>query len=213
MTALIVLENYDLDKTITITEEAFHQDLSRLNNLYFGEQYKVKEILYPLLMESSNTAAYALAQQSNDFVDLMNQKAQELGMTSTFFINSSGLDPLNPTDTANYSSARDIALLIENLLDKEIIWEILSLPEYPLVRSDGFIKHNIVNTNALLQEIPGIMGGKTGTTARALQCFVLVMKKNPDDYLIIVVLGSRNRFQEAKEIISWINNGYYWEII
>ncbi len=222
MTTLIVLEQYDLEETIFITEDAFLRDLSRQNNFYVGEQYKVKELLYPLLMESSNTSAYALAQRAKDpnsrasiasFVNLMNQKAKELGMHDTFFINPCGLDPQNVNDTANYSSAKDLTILIENLLDKSIVWEILSLPQYRLIRSDGFPKHTIINTNNLINELPGMIGGKTGTTLRALQCFVVVVEKENQDYLIGIILGSSDRFNEMKKIIDWSQKGYYWQIM
>jgi len=213
MTALVILEEMDLDQEVVITEQAFLKDFSRINTFYVGEKYKVRDLLYPLLMESSNAVAYALVQPSEkNFVDLMNKKAIELGMNDTFFVNASGLDPETVEETANYSTAQDIVVFVKYLLDKPLIWEILSLPEYQLRRSDGYLKHAIINTNSLLQEIPGTLGGKTGTTNRALQCFVLVVEKNPEEYLVSVVLGSRDRFNEAREMINWVNEAYYWEI-
>ncbi len=213
MTVLIILEQYNLEETVVITEKAFSKDFSRLNNFYVGEQYKVKDLLYPLLMESSNTTAYALAQKTRDpqstasidpFVALMNQKAKELGMNNTYFINPSGLDPTNVNDTTNYSTAEDLAVLIEYLIEKPLIWEILSLPSFNLVRMDGFPKHTIINTNALIGEIPKMIGGKTGTTSRALQCLALVIKKDNQEYLISIILGSRDRFNETRAILDWI---------
>ena len=213
MTALVILEEMDLDQEVVITEQAFLKDFSRINTFYVGEKYKVRDLLYPLLMESSNAVAYALVQPSEkNFVNSMNKKAIELGMNDTFFVNASGLDPETVEETANYSTAQDIVILVKYLLDKPLIWEILSLPEYQLRRSDGYLKHAIINTNSLLQEIPGTLGGKTGTTNRALQCFVLVIEKNPEEYLVSVVLGSRDRFNEAREMINWVNEAYYWEI-
>ncbi len=211
MTALIVLENYDLDETITISEEIFGSNFSRNNNFFPKEEYRVKDLLYSLLMESDNTVSRILAQKIN-FIELMNEKALNLGMTNTYFINPSGLDPLDVSQVANYSTAKDLTILVEVILEKPLIIEILSTSEYNLIRQDGFFKHTIINTNELLSEMPEIIMGKTGTTSRAGQCLVLAVSKNNKGYLISVILGSKDRFKETKKIINWANKAYYWEI-
>ncbi len=210
MTALIVLENYDLNETITISDEIFSMDFSS-NNFFPREEYRVKDLVYSLLMESNNAVSYILAQEIN-FVELMNKKALDLGMTNTYFVNPSGLDPLNTSDTANYSTARDLINLIEAVLEKPLIVEILSTSEYDLIRQDGFFKYTVINTNELLFEMPEIIMGKTGTTKRAGQCLVLAVSKNNKGYLISVILGSRDRFNETRKIIDWAKKAYYWEI-
>jgi len=222
MTALIVLEEYDLDEKIIVSKEASMRDISRLNNLYVGEEYRVRDLLYPLLMESSNSAAYALAERSrflpaegqspdrvSFFVGRMNQKANSLGMKNTYFINPSGLD----SSAVNYSTAADLIILAEYLLDKELIWEILSLPQFNLIRTDGYSKHTVVNTNMLLGKMAGIMGGKTGTTSRAGQCFLSVIKRSEGEYLISVVLGSEDRFNETKKILDWAESAHYLKLM
>jgi serine-type D-Ala-D-Ala carboxypeptidase (penicillin-binding protein 5/6) len=223
MTALIVLENYDLNELILISNNAVNSDYFKINAFFQEEEYTVKSLLHSLLMESNNAAAYALAERIkknemesptsvNNFVKLMNEKAKSLGMTNTSFSNPSGLDPVNKNDEINYSTASDLVILIENILEKDLIWEILSLPEYDLSREDGFFKYKIKNTNILLDNFPSIVGGKTGTTSRAQQCFVSVFKKNDNEYLISVILGSNDRFKETKTILEWVNDSYYWEI-
>jgi serine-type D-Ala-D-Ala carboxypeptidase (penicillin-binding protein 5/6) len=211
MTALIVVEQYDLEETITITEEAFSRDLFRKDNLNVGEQYQTKTLLYPLLIESNNTAAYALAQKLDEttqsFVDSMNQKAQELGMEKTFFINPSGLDPINTNDVTGLSTAEDIVVLAKRILKEPLIQEILSLTEYDLKTIDGTSKYTVLNTNVLLGE-KNVLWGKTGETPRAKGCLVLVLDSSCENSsekcrLINVVLGSENRFQEMKNLIDW----------
>ncbi len=219
MTALVFLENYnqDINKTITIPQVAFNNDIVKSSEFFEKEQYKIKDFLYLLLMESNNAAAYILPKLLNEkpdsnlssFVKLMNQKANDLGMENTFFINPSGLDNLN---ASNYSTAKDLILLSEAVLKKPLILEILTTLEYDLIRSDGFFKYTVVNTNLLLNEIPEIVFGKTGTTTKAGQCLILTVLKNNEDYLISIVLGSSDRFEETKKIINWANEGYYWEI-
>ncbi len=210
MTALIVLDNYDLNETIVITERAFLRDFSRTSGFFVGEKYTVKDLLHPLLMESSNATAYALAQRLrelpdeeeyrdnlNNFIYSMNQRAKSLGMNDTYFINPCGLDP-SSNQTANYSTAQDLLLLAREVANYPLILEITSLPSFNLSRLDGFVKHRIVNTNVLLSEIPGIIGGKTGTTARAQQCLLLIT----DQEEILVILGSQDRFGEARKLFN-----------
>jgi serine-type D-Ala-D-Ala carboxypeptidase (penicillin-binding protein 5/6) len=206
-----------------ISDNAVNSDSFKINTLFPKEQYSVKSLLYSLLMESNNVAAYALAERIetnkiesfpfiNNFIKLMNEKAKELGMTNTFFVTPSGLDPPGQNSETNYSTASDLVLLIENLLEKPLVWKILSLPEYELSREDGFYKYTVINTNVLLDNFPEIIGGKTGTTLRAQQCFVSVSRKNDQEYLISIILGSNDRFEETRTILNWVNNSYYWEI-
>lgn len=215
MTALIVLENYNLENKITITEEAFQRDAFRPDNLNIGEQYIIGDLLYPLLLESSNTTAYALAEKENlsSFISQMNQRAKEIGMNSTSFFNSSGLDPDSfEYRGTNTSTGKDIAVLLNFLLEnKPELWKILSLPSYSLKTANGVFKKRIVNTNELLEQIPGIVGGKTGRTIRAGDCLALVTKKSKG-HIITVILGTQYRFEETKRLLEWINKAYYWEI-
>ncbi|MBZ1356706.1 MAG: serine hydrolase [Candidatus Nealsonbacteria bacterium] len=220
MTAVIVLEEYNLNEVIAITEEAFLKDHMRTNVLYPGETYKVKDLLYASLIESSNTAAHALAQRAtapyyqpisaNLFVNRMNQKAVTLGMNNTRFINPSGLDPANPRDVAGYSTPDDLLILAEYLLKKPKIWEILSIKEFNLKTNEGSFKYIMSNTNGLLDE-PGIIGGKTGQTARARGCLFMV-SKNPksEGYLISIILGSQDRFGETRTLLRTAKEAFHW---
>lgn len=213
MTALIVLEEYNLDEEIIISEEAFLQDNF---GFYPGETYKVKDLLYSALIGSSNTAAYALAEKRNlynydktaePFVLKMNQKAKELGMNKTYFSNPTGLD----SNQSNYSTTKDLLILTKNLINYPIIWEILSTKEFTLKTSDGAFKKEITNTNELLfGENNNIIGGKTGYTVKAGKCLLLVFEKD-NYYLITIILGSSDHFGETKTLINWINQAYNWQ--
>lgn len=220
MTAVIVLEEYNLNEVIAVTEEAFLKDYLRTNVIYPGETYKAKDLLYASLIESSNTAAHALAQKAtapyyqptsaNLFVSRMNQKAAALGMNNTRFINPSGLDPANAQDIAGYSTPDDLLILAEYLLEKPKIWEILSLKSHNLKTAEGLFKYTMNNTNGLLDE-PGIVGGKTGQTARARGCLLMV-SENPksEGYLISIVLGSQDRFGETRTLLKSAKEAFYW---
>lgn len=223
MTAIIVLEEYDLNEVIVISEEAFQKDITRPNNLYLGETYKVKDLLYSSLIESSNTAAHALAQRMSNlhqepmsvssFVNRMNQKAISLGMNNTWFINPTGLDPINVHEITSFSTPEDLLILAKYLLDNPKIMEILSIQSYNLKTSEGNLKYTMINTNELLGE-SGIIGGKTGQTFRAREC-LLMISQNPktDEYLISIVLGSSDRFKETRELLNSAVEAFYWKEI
>jgi len=215
MTTLVVLDNYDLSKEIKISKEAVAQE-EDFGKLEIGRVYAVNYLLYPLLMESSNDAAFSLASDYDGmtfekFVELMNSTARKLGFNNTSFVNPSGLDPEEnePQTRINYSTVRDLAELTKGLLNKPLIWEILSTPKY------SFYGPELTNTNELLGEIPGIVGGKTGYTDTAGGCMVLVTKAPGEKGILVnVILGSdggNGRFGEMKKLVNWLNTAYKWE--
>ncbi|MFH1564817.1 MAG: D-alanyl-D-alanine carboxypeptidase, partial [bacterium] len=137
-----------------------------------------------------------------------NDDAKSLGLKNTRFVNSSGLDPEieEPKEKINVSSAYDLSKITKELLKTPLVWEILSTPKVYIYGE------TLVNTNKLLDKIPGIIGGKTGYTDTALGCFVLVMESpNSNGQIISVILGtSADRFDEMEKLINWINLAYRW---
>ena len=209
ITASVVLENYDLNKEIEISQGAVDQP-EELGQLTVGMVLSVRELLYPLLIESSNDAAYALVYDYNemtekDFIGLMNLTAINLGLSNNNFTNPSGLDPKDPKALINYSTTKELSKLIKYLLRKPLIWEILSIQKH------NFYGVELINTNELLGEISGIIGGKTGETPEAKDCFVLVLKApNNNGHLINIILGSDDRFGEMRKLVTWARRAYQW---
>ncbi len=213
ITVDVILKNYDLTKEIVVTQEAVSQE-ENFGKLKVDDVLMVHQLLYPLLMESSNDAAFALANNYDGvneqiFVRMMNEDAQSLGLNNTLFVNSSGLDPKEnePKEKINVSSARDLSQLTKELLATPLVWEILSTPKINLYGE------TLVNTNKLLGIIPGIIGGKTGYTDTALGCFVLATEAPEGKGQIInVILGTAvaDRFSEMEKLINWINQAYNW---
>jgi len=207
MTALIVLENVDLEEIAIISKEAI-ATYGDIGGLMVKEEISVKNLLHALLMESSNDAATALAeavqQKTNkDFIDLMNQKAEKLRLKNTNFVDSSGYD------SGNVSTVEDIAQLVEYSFSQLIIWEIMRTPAIDLSSADGKINHHWVNTDELLNRLPNIVGGKTGYTEEAQGCLVLVIENN-NKYLITIVLGAQERFLQTERLINWVQKAYRW---
>lgn len=207
MTAMVVIDNYNLANVITISPSA----VSYIDKDTFsaGENIKVFDLLIALLIESSNEAAYALAEnwphedgpafiKQSKFIEAMNKKAKELGMVKTTFTNPSGLD-----DGTNVSSAWDVGILAHHALRYPIIRDI-SIQPYTTIYSEQGIAHKFQNTNKLLGMVPGIELGKTGLTDDAGQTLTLAIKKE-NTPLIIVLLNAKDRFLNAKEIIEKIS--------
>ncbi len=202
MTAIIVMENYDLDAIIEISSNAVKREGSN-GDLRPSESITVRSLLNIMLIESSNDAAIALAQQKIDFVSLMNKKVEELNLNKTHFANPDGLDSPN-----NYSSALDMAKIFGYLINKypEALG-ILETKNMIVYSSDGEIEHRLENTNELLDKNDEIIAGKTGYTDEAGGSLILLTK----DDVITVILGSSDRFGESEKLINWLKSAYIWE--
>jgi len=209
MSALIVLENYDLQRLVTITVSDVIQE-GEQGDLKEGQTLSVKNLLYIALIESSNDAAFALSgiTGQDNFIALMNLKAEDIGLLNTHFADSTGLDP------GSYSTAKDLVVLTEYLLNKyPLFQQIIGIKEYDLYLSNGQFHHRLISTNKLLGEIPEVIGGKTGYTNYAKGTFIVIEKSpDKDNYLIHVVLGSDDRLEEMKKIINWLNAAYRWQL-
>ena len=212
MTALVSLEIYSFDQLITITKEAVNQEgNSKYGNLEVGEKLTIESLLYIMLLESSNDAAYAMVQPIGytAFVDLMNSFSNKIGLENTYFINPTGLEPDDPEKVKNYSTAKDLVKLSKYILEKHPeIFEISRNESYKVLKPDGNLHHFIQSgTNKLLGEVPGIIGGKTGWTSSAGGCLLLIIDDlKTDSYYINVILGAEDRFTEMQKIINIIQN-------
>ncbi len=207
MTALVVLENIDIDEEAVISENAIAGYGDR-GGLALDEKITIRNLLYILLMESSNDAAIALAEFTEEkikrnFTDLMNEKAKELGLKNTYFIDPSGYDP------GNVSTVNDISQLVEYSFNQPLIWQILKTPTIEVFSADRKIRHILINTDKLLNRLPNVIGGKTGYTEEAQGCLVLVIQED-QGRLISVVLGAEERFLETERLINWVKEAYQW---
>lgn len=212
-TAAVASDQYDADRIIAFSAadlpEAADSGLFRE-----GESFRLGDLLSPLLVESSNNAAVALARLMSEdlFVVEMNQLAGKLNLTDSALFNPNGLDPA-AGGRANYSSAHDLALLAKWLLEQKR--ELLALTraaDFFLYRSDGSFHHPVRNTNELLINepwSPDIVGGKTGQTDLAGKNLLLILRApRASGHLINVVLGSPNHFAEMRELVNWARGAY-----
>ncbi len=222
MTALVATDTYNPDDVITISPQAIAQE-EVAGRLVAGQTFSVRNMLYPLLLESSNDAAYALAEKMGleKFIMTMNSTAQSIGMTRTHFINPHGLDDFTRTDKQfNESTANDIAHLVlyieQNHPDILEITRAQSAPLSPQSQPNRSVQAYVLrNTNKLLvdQSVMGdIIGGKTGQTDLAKQTLT-VLTIAPDGKTLIahVVLQSDDRFGDMKALVNWTKTAYNWK--
>ena len=197
LTALVAFDIYKPDQIITVKRTISD---GQIMGLVVGEKITVENILYGTLVHSGNDAAYVLADNYgyDKFVDLMNKKAQLLGMKNSFFSNPNGLD-----SGTQHSTAFDLSLAARELLKNPYLSKIVSTKEITISDVDFKYFHRLDNVNKLLGEIQGLGGLKTGYTENAGENLVSFYKKNGHQF-VIVILKSLDRFNDTRNIISWI---------
>lgn len=211
MTAIVVLESGALlNEVVNVSDEAAHTEGSTMGTKP-GDQLSLKDMLYGLLIPSGNDAAVALAQhvsrgRTDQFVDLMNEKARVLGLHNTRFANPTGLD-----QEGNYSSVYDLAQLMDYALDNPFFIDAFSLKEYTAYVLNKPETRVFTATDKLVGTRPDIIGGKTGFTYQAGYCFIGVSQRDGHK-LITVVLNAKDRFKETEQIVDWIFEQYQWGI-
>jgi D-alanyl-D-alanine carboxypeptidase len=198
--------------TITISTKAESQ-YEHAGEVKAGEKYSREQLLYPLLISSSNDAAYALGEQLGigPFVKAMNDDAARLGATTTHIFNVTGLDGMQP----NLASAADIATIMAGVVftNPELV-RIEHIPTYEQTIASGEVK-KYTTTNVLLNEtFPqgwSIIAGKTGETPKAKQALVVALQ-TPQPHLIAitVVLRATNRVADTHTLIDWLEKAYTW---
>ncbi len=205
MTGIIVDEFYQPGLKIKISQNAVSQ-FEDAGDLTLGEVLTVKDLLYIMLIESSNDAAAALTEiiGSERFVDLMNLKARELGMFKTIFYSANGLDPEeNGGEASNFSTVEDLVKLGAYAMEKPIIWDAISQKYFPLFLENGRLHHVLKNTNELLWEFSRPTGGKTGYTGAAGGCLIFLFKCASGEKIANVILNSPDRFGDMRKLANY----------
>jgi serine-type D-Ala-D-Ala carboxypeptidase (penicillin-binding protein 5/6) len=197
MTSIIALENGHLDDMVTIDDDVKKAYGSAIY-LEVGEQISLKDLLYGLMLRSGNDAAIEIANHVAgsmvDFVNLMNDKAKNLGMTNTHFVNDNGLEEKTG---ANYSSSYDMGLLMRYALKNEQFKDIIHTKKYNV--KTNYKAYLWENKNRLLKEYKYTIGGKTGFTEKARRTLVTAATKN-NKTLIIVTLNDPDDFNDHQNL-------------
>ncbi len=205
MTAIVTLEKCTPETQIRVST-VFTEGTQM--GLEAQDVVTVQSLLQGMLISSGNDAAYALslgcASSYNQFIAQMNQKAKELAMSNTHFTNPAGFD-----DPAHYSTARDLAKLAKVAVANPLISKIVSTKSTVVTDVTGNKSYYLENINQLLGEVQGLEGVKTGQTEGSLE--VLVTKTTrAKNTIIVVILGSSDRFGETKQLIEWAFANHRW---
>jgi len=194
MTALVVLEHAEPDELVEILPEAVGIEGSSMY-LRAGEEMSVRDLLFGLMLASGNDAAVALAHHVaggiEDFAALMNEAAQELGMTNSHFVNPHGLDA-----EGHYSTARDMAVLAARAMELDSFAEIAGTRS---IRAAG---RSLVNHNKLLWRYSGAQGIKTGFTKAAGRSLVSAAERD-GTRLICVTLSAPDDWNDHTALYDW----------
>lgn len=207
MTALVALDTWpDLNTTVTVQNE--DRAIGSTMNLVKGESITIKNLLYGLMVPSGNDAALALADNYKGgydaFVTAMNNKAKSLHLDHTTYKNPSGVEQYGHVTTA-----RDLAVLATVALQNPVLSQIVQTKNITLTDTTGVIVHDLKTTDELLGEIEGFKGLKTGWTTNAGECLVSYIERG-DHKVVIVVLGSLDRFGDTRALVDWTYDHHNW---
>lgn len=210
MTALLVVENCQMDEVVTFSDSAIDNTewgSSRIG-IKKGEQLTVEQCLYGLLLGSANEVAYALAEHVGgdlgSFVEMMNERASELGCTHTHFVNASGLP-----DSEHYVSAYDLALIAREFFSNETLCMISGCSRYVIPTTNKTDEerplenhHKMIGQKKYAYE--GIIGGKTGFTTDARQTLVTAAQRDGMKLVCVVMKDeSPYQFTDTAELLDY----------
>lgn len=211
MTALIAIEETeDMEQTTTLSSDIFpslYEENASLAGFQPGETVTWKDLLYGVMLPSGAECCLTFARQiagsEGAFVDLMNKKAEELGMNDTHFANATGLQ-----DKKHYSTVRDIAVLLRYALENETFRQVFTARRYSVpptaYHSEGFTFYNTMfqaMDNAGISD-DDILGGKTGYTEKAGLCLASLAEINDREYILVTAKADGNHYTEPYHVMD-----------
>jgi serine-type D-Ala-D-Ala carboxypeptidase (penicillin-binding protein 5/6) len=195
---LVTVETADLDDEVAVSATAAATGGGGLD-LREGDVFSVEELLYGLLLSSSNDAAVALAEHVSGseeaFVTVMNRRAQRLGADGTRFVTAHGLDA-----SGHFSTARDLSLIGRRLLANPVLARVVRTPR--TVITDGGEQVELENRNLLLETYPGAVGIKTGYTAAAGNVLVGAARRK-DRTVVAVAMGAVDPTADTRALLDY----------
>ncbi|HHV78197.1 MAG TPA: D-alanyl-D-alanine carboxypeptidase [Firmicutes bacterium] len=206
MTAVVALEKGYLGDVVRVSPQAAWEAGSYMG-LSPGDLYTLEDLLYGAMLPSGNDACVAIAEHLGGgdvkkFVNMMNQKARELGAWDTWFCNPHGL-----TEDEHLTTAYDLALITRYAMGIPLFAKIVSTGEHDAWRLQDMRVNPLYSTNKMLWSYPGAEGVKTGTTSAAGLCLVAAASKEGVRY-IAVILDSYDRWGDAKRLLSYAQENF-----
>lgn len=198
MTCILALENGNREDMVTVSAYAAAQPKVHLG-MYEGQQFKLKDLLYSLMLESHNDSAVAIAEHIGGSVEgfaaMMNQKAKDIGCFDTYFITPNGLDAAAADEAGNNrihsTTARDLARIMKYCIEesekKEEFLEITRTQNYFFSDGEGKGSYSCINHNAFLTMMDGALSGKTGFTNNAGYCYVGALRRDGKTFVVALL--------------------------
>lgn len=227
MTCILALELGDPESIVTVSKEACRQPKVHLG-MQEGQKFRMKDLLYSLMLESHNDTAVAVAEHIGGSVEgfarLMNRKAGSLGCADTFFVTPNGLDREGIDDRgetrAHATTARDLATMMkycisESEKSREFL-EITGTGEYVFTDLEGRGSYACRNHNAFLTMMDGALSGKTGFTNKAGYCYVGALERD-GKRLIVALLAcgwpshKSYKWEDTRELMEYGLQNYSWQ--
>ena len=215
MTAIIAIQTADLNQVVTIRQDAINE-VQKYNgssaNLVVGDQIRLKDLLYGLILPSGDDAAIAIADAvggtTSNFVRTMNLFAHRLHLTQTHYINPDGLTYMTPQgrpDPNQYTTAADLAHLARYAMANPFFAQLVELQHYVLPASSVHHAYTWDSIDTLLSTYPGATGIKTGYTVEAGYCLVFAATSG-GHHLIGALLhdpDADQRYVDARTLLDW----------
>lgn len=191
LTCIVTLEQCSLEEEVLVSSNAASQPKVRLG-MKEGETYLLKDLLYGLMLESYNDCAVAIAEHvagsEESFSDLMNEKARELKCENTYFLTPNGLDR-ESENGFHHTTATDLCKIMAYCVwqspMKEEFLHITQMREYSGTANGK--NYSFINRNAFLDQMDGVLSGKTGYTAKAGYCYVAAYENNGERYCVALL--------------------------
>lgn len=222
MTLVIALENGTLDDVVTVSQYAASMPQVKLG-MKNGEQYILKDLLYSLMLESHNDTAVAIAEHIagnvEDFAEIMNNKALEIGCNDTYYITPNGLDA-DKDGKVHSTTARDLALVMSYCVTqspmKDLFLEITQRQQYSFNDISGKRSFYCTNHNAFLSMMDGVLSGKTGFTSNAGYCYVAALKRGEKTFTVaLLACGWPNnktyKWSDTRTLMEYGLNGFEYK--
>ena len=219
MTILVAIEQGNLNDKVTMTQTGVDLAVAGSANLYteVGESFTLRDMLYGVMLASANDMAMQVAEyvgggSVDNFVAMMNEKAEELGCTGTHFVNPTGL-----TADGQVSTAHDLAVICAAALENPEFRDIASAETYTIAASEIYAPRELVNNFPCISDpenyrIDGVYGGKTGYTDAALNCIAAFCNRSEREE-VLVALHSPDMAKSVRDASESFKYGYNkWKV-
>ena len=222
MTCILALERADPDESVSVSANAAAQPRVRLGTVE-GQKFKLKDLLYSLMLKSHNDTAVAIAEHCGGTVEgfarMLNRKAKQIGCKDTYFITPNGLDAQDENGK-HHTTAEDLALIMRYAIKNKTFLHISQTRDYTFSEITGKRTFSVHNANALLDMMDGVLAGKTGYTSQAGYCYVCAWEEEGKTFVVSLLgCGWPNhktyKWSDTKKLLSYGAYNYdyetYWQ--